>query len=123
MREQKMNKKTLAQKASVSISFLSDITNDKANPSLSIMEALAKALNTPLPTLLEATDLDDNALASLTGGNKAKPLPHGYMHVSAVLTEPQAYRVLRWNADNKKSLEQARKKSKKKGPETPPSES
>ena len=50
--ERGMTKNELAAKADISISFLSDLTNGKANPSLKIMEAIAYALETPLPTLL-----------------------------------------------------------------------
>jgi len=56
--ERGMTKNELAAKADISVSFLSDLTNGKANPSLKIMEAIAEALETPLPTLLESTDLD-----------------------------------------------------------------
>jgi transcriptional regulator with XRE-family HTH domain len=50
--EQSMTKHDLAEKAGMSISFLSDLTNGKGNPSLKIMSLIADALNVPLPTLL-----------------------------------------------------------------------
>ena len=56
LEEMGMTKNELAQKSGISVSFLSDLTNGKANPSLKIMEAIAEALETPLPTLLELTD-------------------------------------------------------------------
>ena len=46
--EKDMTKSELAEKAGVSISFFTDLTNDKANPSLRIIEAVAEALETPL---------------------------------------------------------------------------
>ena len=42
--ERGMTKDRLADLAGMSVSFLSDLTNGKANPSLKIMESIAKAL-------------------------------------------------------------------------------
>ena len=90
-----MTKQDLADKAGISISFLSDLTNGKANPSLKIMENISEALNTPLPLLLEATDLDSEALAELQGNSVAatRSLPPGYERVSVVLPEFPAFQV------------------------------
>ncbi len=103
--ERGWTKHELHEKAGVSISFLSDLTNGKANPSLKIMEAIADALETPLPLLLEATDLDRNALDDLAGG-KAPPrtLPVGYVRVCAVLPERQAFIVLKWDEAARKKI-------------------
>ncbi|EET0158848.1 helix-turn-helix domain-containing protein, partial [Escherichia coli] len=57
LEERDMTKQELSQKAGVSISFLSDLTNGKANPSLRVMESIANALDVALPVLLETTDL------------------------------------------------------------------
>ncbi|MFC3658445.1 helix-turn-helix domain-containing protein [Xanthomonas hyacinthi] len=67
LEEQGMTKHDLAEKAGMSISFLSDLTNGKANPSLKIMGSIADALSVPLPTLLEMTDLDKATLDALSG--------------------------------------------------------
>jgi len=67
--ERGMTKNELSERSGVSISFLSDLTTGKANPSLKVMEAIASALETPLPLLLESTDLDKNTLDALAGGN------------------------------------------------------
>jgi transcriptional regulator with XRE-family HTH domain len=77
LEERGMTKHELADKAHISISFLSDLTNGKANPSLKIMEAIADALDTPLPTLLEWTDLDRDSLDALAGGHAPRSLPEG----------------------------------------------
>lgn len=53
LREKKITKAELAEKAGISISFVTELTNDKANPSLRIIEAVAEALETPLPMLLD----------------------------------------------------------------------
>ncbi|MBE3780532.1 helix-turn-helix domain-containing protein, partial [Vibrio parahaemolyticus] len=56
--ERHMTKSELAERSGVSISFLSDLTTGNANPSLKVLEAIASALETPLPLLLESTDLN-----------------------------------------------------------------
>ena len=66
--ERNMTKTDLAKRSGVSISFLSDLTTGKANPSLKVMEAIAAALETPLPELLESTHLDKAALDVRGGG-------------------------------------------------------
>ena len=102
--EQDMTKNELADKAGISISFLSDLTTGKANPSLKIMDAIAQALQIPLPTLLELTDLDAATLDTLAGGQAPKSLPQGFVRASAILTEFQAYTVRQWDAENRKHL-------------------
>lgn len=109
--EQGMTKNELSDRAGMSISFLSDLTNGKANPSLKIMESIADALETPLPALLEMTDLDKATLDALAGGKAPRSLPNGFYRVSAILSEYQAYTVRQWDEANKKSL--AKRKAKK----------
>lgn len=106
-----MTKNELAKRADISISFLSDLTNGKANPSLKIMESIADALETPLPSLLEMTDLDKATLDALAGGKAPSSLPDGFFRVAAILTEYQAFNVRQWDEVNKKAL--ANKKTKK----------
>lgn len=105
LEEQGMTKQDLADKADISISFLSDLTNGKANPSLKIMRNIAEALDTPLPLLLEATDLTPEDLAELQGDSKVKQsLPPGYERVSVVLPEFQAFQVKQWAEAARKRL-------------------
>jgi transcriptional regulator with XRE-family HTH domain len=101
-----MTKNDLAHKAGISVSFLSDLTNGKANPSLKIMNAIAEALETPLPTLLELTDLDRATLDMLAGGYARRSLPEGFLRVTAILTEFQAYNVRQWDQENRKHLQE-----------------
>ncbi len=108
-----MTKKELAEKSEVSISFLSDLINAKANPSLKIMEAIANALGAPLPTLLESTDLPGEDFDNLMEGPSQISLPEKYLRVSAILTEYQAYQVRRWDGINKVQLQKIKKNSKK----------
>lgn len=95
--ERGMTKAELAKAAKLSISFLSDLTNGNANPSLKTMTRIAAALETPLPALLESTDLDRAALDALAGGKAPQSLPDGFVRVSAVLPEHQAFIVRRWD--------------------------
>ncbi len=95
--ERRMTKQELAEAAQISISFLSDLTNGKANPSLKIMQAIADALETPLPLLLEMTDLDDETLMELDPGVAGKSsVPEGYERVSVILPKFQAFQVKQW---------------------------
>lgn len=102
--EQGMTKNELADRAGISVSFLSDLTNGKANPSLKIMDAIATALDAPLPLLLEMTDLDRDTLDLLTGGKAPHCLPDGFVRVGAILTEYQAFMVRQWDEANRKNL-------------------
>ncbi|MEX3547697.1 MAG: transcriptional regulator [Burkholderia sp.] len=111
LEEQGMTKNELSDRAGMSISFLSDLTNGKANPSLKIMESIAEALEVPLPTLLEMTDLDRATLDALAGGKAPRSLPGGLVRVAAILNEYQAFTVRQWDEANKKIL--AKRKGKK----------
>lgn len=106
-----MTKNELAHRAGISISFLSDLTNGKANPSLKVMESIAEALETPLPTLLELTDLDRETLDALAGGHAPRSLPEGLYRVSVILTEFQAFTARQWDQENRKLLREKPGKS------------
>ncbi|WP_262965440.1 helix-turn-helix domain-containing protein [Methylobacter psychrophilus] len=107
LEEKHWTKEQLAAASGVSSGFISGITNGRYNPSLRIMEQLADALDTPLPVLLETTDLDTKSLALLIG-NKGTGLPEGYKRVSAVLLEHQAYIVNKWAEEARKQLNKAK---------------
>lgn len=104
LKERAITKYELADRAGISISFLSDLTNGKANPSLKIMEAIALALNEPLPALLETTDLDRQSISLLTADTPPSSLPSGYVRVSAILTEYQAFTVQQWDQTNRQHI-------------------
>lgn len=99
-----MNKSDLAKQANVSVSFLSDLTNGKANPSLMIMERIARALETPLPTLLESSDLDRESLEAIAGEAVPQSLPKGYVRICATLPESKAFVVRKWEEEARKKL-------------------
>ena len=104
LEEKNWTKEQLASASGVSAGFISGLTNGRYNPSLRIMEQLADALETPLPALLETTDLDSTALEQLTGKNAG--LPTGYKRVSVVLPEQKAYLVGTWGEETKKQLQE-----------------
>lgn len=99
-----MTKDDLAKKSGVSISFVSDLTRGNGNPSLKTMEQIAEALETPLPLLLESTDLDRASLDELAGGKMPSSLPPGYERVCVVLPEHRAYEVKKWGEETRKKL-------------------
>lgn len=106
--EKGMTKSELAAKADMSVSFLSDLTTGKANPSLKIMESIGTALETPLPMLLESSDLDREALDAIAGGKMPQSLPKGFVRICAVLPEAKAYVVRKWEEEAKKMQEKGR---------------
>jgi transcriptional regulator with XRE-family HTH domain len=99
-----LTKAELSEHANISTSFLSDLTNGKANPSLKIMEAIAAALETPLPLLLESTDLDRDTLKALANDAPMRTLPDGYKVVSAILPEYRAFIVRKWEEEARGKL-------------------
>lgn len=105
--ERQMTKKELSEKSGISISFLSDLTTGKANPSLKVMEEVAQSLEMPLPLLLESTDLNQEDLDALAGGKAPRSLPPGYERVAAVLPEHQAFIVKKWDEAARKKLRES----------------
>jgi transcriptional regulator with XRE-family HTH domain len=110
--EKSMTKSELAKKAGISIAFFTDLTNDKANPSLRIMEAIAEALEIPLPMLLDSSDMDTIDLETLAN-RKLKPLPEGFVWKGGVLSEYEAYQIEQWDKKNRAFLSKEIKKIKK----------
>jgi transcriptional regulator with XRE-family HTH domain len=103
--ERGWTKHQLSAEADVSISFVSDMTNGKANPSLETMEKIAQALETPLPMLLEQHDLDPASLEQLIGTPKLpSSLPKGYERVAAILPSAKAFVVRKWDEETRRKL-------------------
>lgn len=110
--EKGMTKSELARKAGVSIAFFTDLTNDKANPSLRIIETIAEALETPLPMLLDSSDMDPADLEVLAK-RKISKLPKGFVWKGGVLSEYEAYQVDQWDKKNRTFLSKEIRKNKK----------
>jgi len=104
--EKGITKEQLSKISGVSLGFICDLTNGKSNPSLRIMEQIADALDTPLPELLEVTDLDRPTLEALAGG-KLRGVAEGYERVSLILPSHQAFMARQWA---KEAMEQLKKK-------------
>lgn len=98
--ERGMTKHELAQLTGVSISVLSEITNGKGNPTLKTLAAISEALQTPLPMLLESTDLDSKMLDDADGVHLPSSLPQGYCRACATLTLHQAFQIRKWHEIN-----------------------
>lgn len=109
LQEQSMTKHDLAEKAGISTSFMFEVANGKANPSIKTMERIADALNVQLLNLLEPSGLDKKTLGALHGWDASKGLPDGFVHMAAILTEYQAYNVQQWNDANRQLI--AKKKA------------
>lgn len=103
LREKKITKAELAEKADISISFITELTNDKANPSLRVIEAIAKALDTPLPLLFDNSDMSAAERAILADGSVGH-LAKGFVWKGAVLSEFQAFQVTQWDRENREII-------------------
>lgn len=110
LEEQRMSKQQLSKLSGVSLSFISDITTGKGNPSVGTMEQIAGALRTPLPFLLECNDLPQEILIKLGAIPNAGSVAPGYSRVSVVLSDFRAFVVKGWAAEDAKRAGLAREK-------------
>ncbi len=98
-------KSRVADAAGISVSYFSDMTNGKANPTLEIMEAIACSLGVDLPFLLESTDMDAETLGTLSNNRPhSLGLPPGYERVCVVLPSQQAFIAKKWAQEARKKL-------------------
>lgn len=102
--ERGMTNDELAERSGISASFISDLARGKANPSLRTMAAIASALDTALPALLESTDLSRKALDQLADGKARSSLPKGYERVTVILTSFEAFIAKGQDEENRKKL-------------------
>jgi len=75
MAERRMTRKNLSDLSGVSLSFLSDILADKANPSFRILENIAKALGVHLPLLLDQNFVAKKWVSHLKQNKKIQHKP------------------------------------------------
>lgn len=104
MREQGLSLRKLAAKSGMSETYIASITKGNANPSIEKMEDIADALRTPLLVLLSATDLSLKELSRATDGALSESLPGNFVHINAILTKSQAFRVKKWDESNRAAL-------------------
>lgn len=97
--ERKLTKKDLSNITGISISFISELTNGKANPSLNVLEKISNALDTPLSMLLESHDLGPEAFEELSTKPKFADLPPGYERVTLILPKQRAFIAKKWAED------------------------
>lgn len=108
-----ISKNELRKRSGISSSFMTYLTQDQANPSLRVMEAIANALKTPLPELLELTSADRAVMAELMpDDSQIRPLDE-FVHINVTLNEFQAHQARLWDAANKKKIKAKIKKPKK----------
>jgi transcriptional regulator with XRE-family HTH domain len=109
----RMQKKDLATKAGVSISFISDVTNAKGNPSLETMAAIAKALDVTVSDLTQTPrpgeDEWDESLADIVQDDSRIGLPRGFRRVAGIVTEFQALEFADWTQSARERMSAARK--------------
>jgi transcriptional regulator with XRE-family HTH domain len=111
--EKEITREQLSKMSGVSMGFISDLTSGKGNPSLRIMEQIADALDTPLPALLEETDLDRQSLETLSGG-KRRGVAEGYERVSLILPSHQAFIARQWGKEAMEKLKKQKAETTKK---------
>lgn len=92
--QRRMTKLELSQRSGVSVSFVSEITNGKANPSLRVMESIADALGTSLPVLLGSSEPDGTDPG----------LPKGFTRLTVILPDHQAFIVRKWDWAARRAL-------------------
>lgn len=97
--EQGMTIKELCRRAGITSPTFWMISKGEANPTLSTMEAIANALDVPLPSLFETRYLPPSMQAAIKDRKSrgaAHPLPPGYERVTAVVTKFQAWQIRKW---------------------------
>lgn len=110
LREREMTISELHHLSGVSISFLSDLTKGKGNPSLKVMQQIAEAFNLPLPLLLENVEKQVWQEYYEKEMERIIPeLPSGYEYVGAILSSEKAFRVKKWDKETREHLKRMRK--------------
>lgn len=110
MQKQNLNKLDLAEKADVSVSFISDITTMKGNPSLKVMSQIANALEVPLSLLLLDPESDFfsclSSMSACFNDQKlfySKSVGDNLEEVTALVTPQKAWEIKKWAANTQKN--------------------
>ena len=88
LKAREMRKQDLATKSGISVSFISDITNLKGNPSINNIQKIADALEIPVPLLFLPLDVNWMEIDSISSPN--------YVHVFARVTRPESFCIKKW---------------------------
>jgi len=100
LKEKGYTKAQLSEMSGISPSFISELTNGRANPSLAKLEKIADSLNVPLHEML----LPDNINPKDLVYTKPEPLPEGTVKITAILPAHKAFIVKKWESEVKKKL-------------------
>jgi transcriptional regulator with XRE-family HTH domain len=98
LKEKGYTKAQLSELSGISPSFISELTNGKANPSLAKLEKIANSLNVPLYEML----LPDNINPKDLIYTKPESLPDGVVKITAILPAHKAFIVKKWESEIKK---------------------
>lgn len=98
MKEKGYTKAYLSELSGISPSFISELTNGKANPSLANLERIAKSLDVPLYEML----LPENVNPADLIYTKPESLPDGLVKITAFLPPHKAFIVRKWELEAKK---------------------
>lgn len=101
--EKRMSHQDLAYKANISTGAMSSITRGQGNPTLETMEAIATALETPLPFLLTNHDLEEEDIQLLDTKNIDEQDTQ-YECVTVILPRYKAFLVKKWGYETLKKL-------------------
>ncbi len=98
LKAQNITKQELSRRSGVSVSFLSDLTNGKANPSLKVISMVADALGVSEVELL--TSPRSGMIVETEG------FPIGVVEIkSAVVPEQKAFIIKQWDAQTRANIE------------------
>lgn len=98
LRERGYTKAYLSDISGISPSFISELTNGKANPSLANLEKIAKSLDVPLHEMLLPENFNHKDLIY----TRPESLPDGVVKITAILPAHKAFIVKKWEAEVKK---------------------
>lgn len=87
LKARNMKKQDLAADSGISVSFISDITNLKANPSVQNITKIARALAVPLPLLFIPLDTNWTEIDAV--------LDSGHVYVIAKVTHQESFVIKR----------------------------
>ncbi|QIQ22541.1 helix-turn-helix domain-containing protein [Zophobihabitans entericus] len=98
LKDRNLNKAQLSELSGISPSFISELTNGRANPSLAMLEKIAVSLKTPLYEMLLPEEVKPEDLQY----SRPESLPDGVVKITAILPAHKAFIVKKWEEETKK---------------------